>query len=272
VIREAVGVPRAPKIWGDVRMSRRLQGRIAAVTGAARGIGRAIAERLAGEGARVACIDISAPRIEQAVAEMKEAGHDVRAYALDVSQRTAVHETMLRLEADFGAPLGVLVNNAAWVRYQAPQEIDDETLDRMLAVGVKALIWTMQAAQPQLQRSGHGAVINICSTAAIRATADSMAYCAVKGAVAGLTRAAAIDLGRLGVRVNAIAPAFVPTAAALANFDPDAVAKRTQSTPLGRLASAHEIAAVAAFLASDDASFINGELIAADGGRSNAAL
>lgn len=250
----------------------RLQGRVAAVTGAARGIGRAIAERLASEGALVACVDVSAARIEQAVAEMKEAGHDVRAYALDVSRRDAVHTTINRLEADFGTPLGVLVNNAAWIRYQAPLDIDEDTLDRMLAVGVKALIWAMQAAQPQLQRSGHGSVVNICSTAAIRATADSMAYCAVKGAVAGLTRAAAVDLGRLGVRVNAIAPAFVPTAAALANFDGAAIDKRKQSTPLGRLAEASEVASVAAFLASDDSSFVNGELITTDGGRSNAAL
>jgi NAD(P)-dependent dehydrogenase (short-subunit alcohol dehydrogenase family) len=249
-----------------------LQGRVAAVTGAARGIGRAIAERLADEGARVACIDVSAARIGQAVEEMRAAGREVFAYATDVADRAAVSRTIGAIEQDLGAPLGVLVNNAAWVRYQTLSEVDEETLDRMLAVGVKALIWTTQSAQAQLQRSGHGTVINICSTAAIRATADSMAYCAVKGAVAGLTRAASIDLGRIGVRVNAIAPAFVPTAAALANFEPAAVAKRIDSTPLGRLAGAHEIASVAAFLASDDSSFVNGELIAVDGGRSNAAL
>ncbi len=169
-------------------------------------------------------------------------------------------------------PVGLLVNNAAWIRYQPVADIDDETLERMLAVGVKGMVWTMQAALPGLQRSGHGAVVNICSTAATRATADSIAYCAVKGAVAGLTRAAAIDLGRAGVRVNAVAPAFVPTPAALANFSGEAVARRVQSTPLGRLATPQEIAAVVAFLCSDDASFINGELITADGGRSNAAL
>lgn len=253
-------------------MNQRLQGRIAVVTGAARGIGRAIAERLADEGARVACVDVSAARIGQAVDEMKAAGREVVAYATDVSNRAAVVKTIESIERDLGAPLSVLVNNAAWVRYQALDEIDEETLDRMLAVGVKALVWTTQAAQDQLKRSGHGAVINLCSTAAIRATADSVAYCAVKGAVAGLTRAASIDLGRFGTRVNAIAPGFVPTDAALANFDPAALAKRIASTPVGRLARESEIASVAAFLASDDSSFVNGELIAVDGGRSNAAL
>lgn len=259
-------------IAAQPQRTQRLQGRVAAVTGAARGIGRAIAERLATDGARVVCMDISATRIEQAVAEMKAAGHDVHARAVDVSQRDAVHACFSALEAELGVPLSVLVNNAAWIRYQAPEAIDNETLDRMLAVGVKALVWTLQAALSQLQRSGQGAVINICSTAALRATADSMAYCAVKGAVAGLTRAAAVDLGRLGVRVNAIAPAFVPTAAALANFGAEAVEKRRAGTPLGRLGEASEIAAVAAFLASDDSRFVNGELIAVDGGRSNAAL
>ena len=200
---------------------------------------------------------------------MGAAGRDVVAYAIDVSNRGAVARAMDDIERDLGAPLSVLVNNAAWVRYQAVDQIDEETLDRMLAVGVKALIWTTQAAQAQLERSGHGAVINICSTAAICATADSMAYCAVK---AGLTRAASIDLGRVGIRINAIAPVFVPTAAALANFAPDAVTKRIDSTPLGRLADVQEIASVAAFLASDDSSFVNDELIAVDGGRSNAAL
>lgn len=253
-------------------MQRSLDGRVAVVTGAARGIGRAIAERLAIDGARVASLDVSERRLGPAVDEMRAAGHQVRGYVVDVSQRTAVHEALTRIAADFGAPIATLVNNAAWIRYQPPEAIDEETLDRMLAVGIKALVWTMQAALPQLERSGHGSVINLCSTAAFRASPDSLAYCAVKGAVAGITRAAAVDLGRRGVRVNGIAPSFVPTEAARANFDEAAVARRIQATPLGRLAGAEEIAAVAAFLASDDSRFVNGEVMLVDGGRTNAAL
>jgi NAD(P)-dependent dehydrogenase (short-subunit alcohol dehydrogenase family) len=253
-------------------MSERLQDRVAVVTGAARGIGRAIAERLASDGARVACVDVSANRIEQACAEMSAVGLRIRGYAVDVADRARVRQAFDRIEIDFAAPVSILVNNAAWVRYQPLPDIDEETLDRMIGVGLKALVWTMQAAQAQLERSGHGSVVNICSTAAVRATADSIAYCAVKGGVAALTRAAAVDLGRRGVRVNAIAPAFVPTQAALANFDAEAVARRIASTPLGRLATPAEIAAVAAFLASDESAFLNGELIVADGGRANAAL
>ncbi len=249
----------------------RLAGRTAIVTGAAGGIGRAIAERLGRDGARVAVFDISEARTAQAADELCALGLEAAAHVVDVSRRDAVHAAVAAVEAAWG-PVAVLVNNAAWIRYQPPEAIDEETLDRMLAVGVKAMVWTMQAALPGLQRSGHGAVVNLCSTAAIRATADSMAYCAVKGAVAGLTRAAAVDFGRLGVRVNAVAPSFVPTPAALANFGGDALARRVQATPLGRLADAPEIASVVAFLASDDASFVNGELLAADGGRSSASL
>jgi NAD(P)-dependent dehydrogenase (short-subunit alcohol dehydrogenase family) len=250
----------------------RLEGRVAVVTGAARGIGRAIAERLSHEGACVACIDVSRDRLDRAVAEMQEHGGKFRAYSVDVSNRAEVSEAFLRIEQDFGAPIAILVNNAAWIRYQPVADIDEPTLDRMLGVGLKALVWTLQAAAPQLARSGHGAVINICSTAAVRATENSLSYCAVKGGVAGLTRAAAVDLGRQGIRVNAIAPALVPTEAALANMPPAAVERRLQSTPLGRLATTDEVASVAAFLASSDSAFVNGELIVVDGGRSSAAL
>ena len=130
------------------------------VTGAARGIGRAIAERLGHEGARVAVLDVSASRTQQAVDEMHALGLQVAAHVVDVGQRDAVQRTLAAVEAAWG-PVGMLVNNAAWIRYQPVAEIDEETLQRMLAVGVKAMVWTMQAALPGLQRSGHGALVTV---------------------------------------------------------------------------------------------------------------
>jgi NAD(P)-dependent dehydrogenase (short-subunit alcohol dehydrogenase family) len=253
-------------------MSGRLNGRVAVVTGAARGIGRAIAERFLAEGAKVAFADISSRRVSETINEIGLGAARARGYAVDVSQRAKVFEAFEQVASDFGAPISILVNNAAWIRYQPAAEIDEETLDRMLGVGLKGLFWTMQAAMPQMLQNGSGSIINICSTAAIRATEHSLSYCAVKGGVASLTRAAAIDFGRQGLRVNAIAPAMVLTPGVMERFDDAAAQRRIDTTPLGRLARPEEIASVAAFLASDDSSFINGELVTADGGRTNAAL
>jgi NAD(P)-dependent dehydrogenase (short-subunit alcohol dehydrogenase family) len=253
-------------------MSGRLDGRVAVVTGAARGIGRAIAERFLAEGASVAFADISSRRVGETINEIGFEPARARSYAIDVSQKAHVLEVFKQIAYDFDKPISILVNNAAWIRYQSAAEIDEETLDRMLGVGLKGLFWTMQAAIPQMLRNRGGSIINICSTAAIRATEHSLSYCAVKGGVASLTRAAAIDFGRQGVRVNAIAPAMVLTPGVKERFDDAAAQRRINTTPLGRLAQPEEIASVAAFLASDDSSFVNGELVTVDGGRTNAAL
>ncbi|MGI4814183.1 MAG: SDR family NAD(P)-dependent oxidoreductase [Janthinobacterium lividum] len=253
-------------------MHKRFEGRLAVVTGAGRGIGAAIAARYASEGAAIAIFDVSGARAEASAAALREEGANARGYAVDVSKRADVAAAFAQLEGDFTESVRALVNNAAWIRYEAPADISEETLDRMVAVDIKALIWTMQAALPLMQRAGGGAIVNICSTAALRATPNSLSYCAVKGAVAGLTRAGAIDFGPHNIRVNAIAPGMVPTKAALANFDESALKRRLDTTPLGRFSTVEEVASLAAFLASDDSSFINGEVIACDGGRSIGAL
>lgn len=253
-------------------MNGRLIDKVAVVTGAARGIGRTIGERFLAEGAKVAFLDISSRRVSQTIEELGMGEARARGYAADVSRRSAVLDVFTQIASDFGAPISILVNNAAWIRYEPAAEITEETLDRMFGVGIKGLVWTMQAAVPQMVQSGSGSIINICSTAAIRATEHSLSYCAIKGGVAALTRAAAVDYGKQGVRVNAIAPAMVLTPGVQEKFDAAAAQRRIDTTPLGRLAQPEEIAAVATFLASTDSSFVNGELISADGGRANAAL
>lgn len=246
--------------------NQRFEGTVAVVTGAARGIGRSIAERLAGEGARVACLDVSPSRIQAATAEMQASGLDVYPYVVDIARRDDVHEVIQRIETDLGGPVATLVNNAVWARYQSIDEIDEETLEQMLAVGLKGIIWATQAATSQMKRRGSGTVINLSSAAAVLALKDSVAYCAIKAAVAGLTRAAALDLGPYGIRVNAIAPGMIGTPASLGKFDQATLHAREQNVPIGRFGDASEIAAVVAFLASADSSYINGALIMADGG------
>jgi len=136
----------------------------------------------------------------------------------------------------------------------------------MLAVGLKGIVWTSQAVVPQMKRRGFGSVINLSSAAAVLAFENSVSYCALKSAVAGLTRAAALELGPHGIRVNAIAPGMIGTPALLGKFDQATLDARTRTVPLRRFGTAEEIASLAAFLASAESSYINGALVMADGG------
>ena len=247
-------------------MNLRLDARVCVVTGAARGIGYAIAQRFGREGGRVACVDVSARRLEPAAAELSAEGIDARSYAVDVGRRDDVVEMFARIEADFAAPVAVLVNNAVWARFQPLDEIDGETIDRMFAVGVNGVVWTMQAAAPQMERRGGGSIVNLSSVSAFNPAKDSVAYSALKAGVVGLSRAAAAELSPKKIRVNVIAPGMIGTRASVAQFDETTLATRQSEMPLGRFGEPEEIAALAAFLASDDASYLQGAVITADGG------
>ncbi|MCO6385289.1 SDR family NAD(P)-dependent oxidoreductase [Oceanicola sp. 502str15] len=248
-----------------------LNGKSAIVTGAARGIGAQISQALAAEGMRVLCVDLRQEDLEDRVARIREGGGDAVAVTADITDRSAVEALVNKAESEHGG-LHVVVNNAAWVRYQPLSEIDEETLDRMYSVGLKAMIWLVQAAAPAMTNAGGGAIINIASSAAVRATPASAAYCAIKAAVAGLTRQLAVDLGPAGIRANAIAPGFINTPVAVRNIGQEGIARRMAITPLGRLGETSDIADLAVFLASERSAFITGETILADGGRANASL
>jgi 3-oxoacyl-[acyl-carrier protein] reductase len=247
-------------------VSARLKDRVCVVTGAARGIGLAIAERFGREGARLACVDVSARRLEPAIAELQSKGFESRGYAVDVGARDDVMAMFALIESEFAAPAAVLVNNAVWARFQPLVDIDPETAQRMLEVGVHGLFWTMQAAAPQMERRGGGAIVNLSSVSAFHPAKDSVAYSALKAGVVGLSRAAAVELSPKNIRVNVIAPGMIATPASIAQFDTATIASRSAEMPLGRFGEPEEIAALAAFLASDDASYIQGAVMIADGG------
>jgi 3-oxoacyl-[acyl-carrier protein] reductase len=247
-------------------MNQRFAGRVCVVTGAARGIGLAIAERLGSEGGRVAALDVSGRRLEPAVADLAAKGIEARGYIVDVSDRAAVRSEFARIESEFGAPISVLVNNAVWARFMPLADIDEETSRRMLSVGVEALFWTTQAAALQMARNRGGAIVNLTSVSAAHPAKHSIAYSAAKAAVTGLTRACAMELGPIGIRVNAIAPGMIGTPASIAQFDETTIVARQREMPLGRFGAPEEIAALAAFLASDEASYLQGAVITADGG------
>jgi 3-oxoacyl-[acyl-carrier protein] reductase len=244
----------------------RLKDRVCVVTGAARGIGLAIAERFGQEGGRLACVDVSARRLEPAVAELQAKGFETRGYAVDVGARDAVQAMFARIESEFAAPVAVLVNNAVYARFQPLPDIDEETALRMFAVGVHGLFWTMQAAAAQMERRGGGAIVNLSSVSANHPAKDSVAYSALKAGVVGLSRAAAVELSPKNIRVNVIAPGMIGTPASLAQFDEATIATRATEIPLGRFGKPEEIAALAAFLASDDAGYVQGAVMIADGG------
>ena len=252
-------------------MSRRLEGKVALVTGAAQGIGRAITERFVAEGAIVGMLDLKPERAQAAAAEVAAQGARVEAFAGNVADRATIADAVAALEARHGR-LDILVSNAIWVRYTPIDAITPESLARMTGTGFDSVVWGIQCAAPVLARGGGGSIINIASAAAFLGMPNAMIYAGVKAGVLGLTRAAAVELGPQRVRVNAICPGSIQTEGVRINVDPAMQAKRLARTTLGRLGEADDIASAALFLASDDSSWMTGESVLVDGGATHAVL
>lgn len=246
---------------------RRLAGRRAIVTGAGAGIGRAIAARLAAEGARVMVADLDAQAAESVAREM---GPPAIAHEVDVSNEESA-AAMIRHATEEWGGLDVLVNNAGiGVAAKTP---DTQTGDwrRVLDVCLTGTFFAMKHAIPVLSDSGGGAIINMSSVAALVGVADRAAYCAAKGGILALTRAAAIDHVDEGIRVNCIAPGTVDTPwveRITSGYDDPQAARQAmeERQPHGRLVSPAEIAAMAAYLASDEAASVVGAAMVVDGG------
>ncbi len=241
-----------------------LNGRVALITGAGNGIGRATALRMAAMGATVGVNDLKQEFVDKVVGEIAAAGGRAIGIAQNVGTRDGVRAAVQALLAQAGR-LDVLVNNAAWVRYQAVADIAPETVDRMVEVGFKSVIWGIQAAAEAMGEAG-GSIVNVASTAGLRSTPSSIVYSGIKAGVMGITRAAAADLGARGIRVNAIAPSAVPTEGTQKHRTEEKDQKRIARTPLGRLGTVDDIAKAICFLATDQASFVTGQVIAVDGG------
>ena len=165
-----------------------------------------------------------------------------------------------------------MVNNAAWVRYQAVTDISDEVVDRMLNVGFKSVVWGIQAAAEVMSDKNGGCIVNIASVAGLRSAPKSIVYSGIKAGIMGITRAAAAELGDRGIRVNAIAPGAVPTEGTLNHRSPELDAKRVARTPMGRLGTVEDVAGVVLMLVSDSSRFVTAEVISVDGGMSQTTL
>ncbi len=252
-------------------MNRRLEGKVALVTGAAQGIGRAIAERFVAEGAAVGVLDLKPDRAQAAAAEIAAHGGRALALAGNVADRATIEQAVSGVEAAYGR-LDILVSNAIWVRYTPIDAITPEMLHRMTGTGFDSVVWGIQCAAPLMARGGGGSIINIASAAAFLGLPNGMIYAGVKAGVLGLTRAAAAELGPQRVRVNAICPGSIQTEGVRINVDPAMAAKRLARTPLGRLGEVDDVASAVLFLASDDSSWMTGESVLVDGGATHAVL
>ena len=238
--------------------------KVALVTGAARGIGLAVAKRFLAEGWRVALLDIEGQLLRGAVAGLASP-EATMALSCDVSDAAAVTGALTEVERRFGR-LDALVNNAGVAVFAPLLETSDEDWKRVLEVNLTGPFFCTKAAVPLMREHGGGAIVNITSMSAVRASTLRSAYGTSKAGLAHLTKQLAVELASLGIRVNGVAPGPVETAMAKAVHTPEIRADYHDAIPLNRYGLEEELAEAVFFLCSDRASYITGQILAVDGG------
>jgi 3-oxoacyl-[acyl-carrier protein] reductase len=247
---------------------KKLQDKIAIITGAGSGFGEAMARRFVAEGARVAIVDL---REDQALRVARDIGEAALALTADVSSPADIARVVSQTMARFGTP-DIVINNAGYTHRNQPLlDVDEASFDRVFAVNVKSIFNMVKAVVPAMRENGGGVMLNIGSVAGIRPRPGLTWYNASKGAVNLLSKSLAVELAPWRIRVNAICPVMGATGM-LGDFmgvpdTPENRAKFIASIPLGRLAEPDDLCGAAVFLASEDAAFITGIEMPVDGGR-----
>jgi 3-oxoacyl-[acyl-carrier protein] reductase len=242
----------------------RLQDNVAIITGAAQGIGLATARKFAAEGARVVVADLRAEPVEAAVSSVRAAGGQAIGVVVDVTDRAQV-DAMVRRALEAWGRIDTLINNAGITKDARLLKMTDEQFDAVIAVNLKAVFECAQAVAGAMVEQGSGAIVNASSVVGLYGNFGQTNYAATKAGVIGLTKTWARELGPKGIRVNAVCPGFVRTP--ILDTIPEAVMSRmVDKVPLGRMGDPAEIASVYAFLASSEASYVNGAVIEVSGG------
>jgi 3-oxoacyl-[acyl-carrier protein] reductase len=244
---------------------RYLEGKVALVTGASRGIGRAIAVQLARRGARVACVATAAERCAETVSVCGEAGGEAHAWGVDVADTSLVAELVSTVHKELGG-LDVLVNNAGITRDQLLLRMSEEDFDAVVATNLKGTWNFLRAAARPLMKSG-GRVVNVASVVGLIGNPGQSNYAASKAGILGLTRSVAKELASRGVCVNAVLPGFIATDMT-AGMTEDARAELSGSIPLGRVGSPEDVARLVDFLCGPGGAYITGQSLIVDGGLS----
>jgi len=243
-------------------------GRVAVVTGAASGMGLAVSRRLAGAGHRVAMLDLDGAAAERAAEDLCAGGARVLAAVADVADRAAVDDALAKVRAELG-PVGIMVTSAGLEAFESFTDITPEAWDRMLAVNLTGTFHCLQAAMPDMLAAGWGRIVTISSSSAQSGAARMAHYIASKGGVIGLTKALAVEYAPHGITVNTIPPGFIDTPMvrrAEARGDVPSVDAIAAATPVRRAGTPDDIAAACAFLCSEEAGYVTGQVIGVNGG------
>jgi len=248
-----------------------MKGKIAVVTGAGTGIGRAVGTRLAAEGAHVLCADVDASALDDAVAKIRRGGGAADGHPCDVSNPSDVERVMAAAEA-LGGPHAVVANAGIQLE-QTAEDTNPDDWDRVLATNLKGVYLCIRAAVPRMRKLGGGSLVNMASVNGFWVEPALAAYAASKGGVINLTRSVALDFGKDNIRCNCVCPGYIDTGMAQRYFDiqEDPRAAREAAAKLhalGRMGTAAEVAALVLFLCSDESSFCTGQPFIVDGGLS----
>jgi 3-oxoacyl-[acyl-carrier protein] reductase len=242
----------------------KLKGKIAVITGAAQGIGYATARKFLDEGAAVALVDLSADALQAARSNLKVNGEIIESFAVDVTRRDQLEEMVGSLRGRFGR-IDILVNNAGITQDARIQNMTEEQFDRVIDVNLKGTYNSSKAVLPSMLEQGSGVILNASSVVGIYGNFGQTNYAASKFGVIGFVKTWARELGPKGIRCNAVCPGFIATHI-LESIPQRVLSQLTDRVPLKRLGRPEEVANVYAFLASDEASYINGAVIEVAGG------